>query len=128
MGIINPLWVMMRGVANHGLLASVEMEEVRSVFFGGGGRLFFFGGGVRGYANALKQVVSKVYELWSGNYKSIMGDDERSGKPWLISFCGDGGGRFWFFLLGGGGVGGMPTPLNRSGQKFTNYGVEIINL
>ncbi len=57
--------------------------------------------------HALKQVGSKVYELWSGNYKSIMGDDERSGKPWLISFCGDGGGKVYF--LGGEG-GSYPCP------------------
>ncbi|CAH1790318.1 unnamed protein product [Owenia fusiformis] len=40
---------------------------------------------------ALKQVRAQVFELWSGNYKSHMEDEEKSSRPWLISFCGDGG-------------------------------------
>ena len=39
------------------------------------------------------QVGAKVIELWTGNYKSIMSDEERMELPWVISFCGDGGGK-----------------------------------
>ena len=40
---------------------------------------------------ALKQVRSQVHELWSGNFQSKVTED--SDKPWLISYCGDGGGE-----------------------------------
>ncbi|KAJ8320691.1 hypothetical protein KUTeg_002278 [Tegillarca granosa] len=37
---------------------------------------------------ALKQVTAKVIDLWSGNFGNNIKD---SSKPWLITFCGDGG-------------------------------------
>ena len=40
-----------------------------------------------------------MIELWTGNYKSIMSDEEHAKHPWVISFCGDGGGKFTFAVL-----------------------------
>jgi len=40
----------------------------------------------------LKHVRAKVNELWSGNFDSIIKEVEKARHPWLISFCGDGGG------------------------------------
>ena len=40
---------------------------------------------------ALKQVRARVHELWDGNFKMKMSDEPQI--PWLISFCGDGGGK-----------------------------------
>ena len=38
---------------------------------------------------ALSHVRAEVIELWSGNYRSRIDDDENSTKlPWLIAFCG----------------------------------------
>ena len=42
---------------------------------------------------ALKHVKVKVIELWSGNFAKLVGDSENT-LPWLISFCGEGGGKF----------------------------------
>lgn len=40
--------------------------------------------------HALKMVKSHVFELWSGNFDSTI-KEENKGRPWLITFCGDGG-------------------------------------
>lgn len=42
--------------------------------------------------HALNNVQSHVFELWSGNFKNLM-ETENNGLPWLISFCGENGGR-----------------------------------
>ena len=43
--------------------------------------------------HALQQVNSQVYELWEQNYETTLVNNENTnGKPWLITFCGDGGG------------------------------------
>ncbi|XP_041374273.1 dnaJ homolog subfamily C member 10-like [Gigantopelta aegis] len=39
---------------------------------------------------AMKHVTAQYKELWSGNFKSEVEQDE-SGLPWLITVCGDGG-------------------------------------
>ncbi len=42
---------------------------------------------------ALKEVNAHVSEIWSGNFETVMQDEEKVDKPWVISFCGDGGGK-----------------------------------
>ena len=32
-----------------------------------------------------------MLELYDGNFESYFKDEEKSTKPWLITFCGDGG-------------------------------------
>ncbi|XP_067687759.1 dnaJ homolog subfamily C member 10-like [Haliotis asinina] len=39
---------------------------------------------------AMQQLRVKVVELWEGNFKAEVEDDE-SGLPWVITFCGEGG-------------------------------------
>ena len=39
---------------------------------------------------ALKHARVSVTELWSGNLDGVVGESE---LPWLISYCGEGGGR-----------------------------------
>ena len=46
---------------------------------------------------ALRRVNAEVVELWSGNWKSVMEDPEKTKRPWVISFCGDGGGRSGYY-------------------------------
>jgi hypothetical protein len=43
--------------------------------------------------HALNNVQSQVFELWSGNFKSHMEEENNGLLPWLISFCGENGGR-----------------------------------
>ena len=52
--------------------------------------------------HALKAVGARVIELWTGNFASEMADSEKAHHPWLITFCGEGGGKIclnWILCL-----------------------------
>jgi hypothetical protein len=42
---------------------------------------------------ALQQVGAVVHELWTGNWRDTI-EEDNTDHPWLISFCGDGGGLY----------------------------------
>ena len=48
---------------------------------------------------ALRQVKTGFIELWAGNFKDYMSDD--NDKPWLVTFCGDGGGELSTLIIRG---------------------------
>ena len=41
---------------------------------------------------ALQHTKVRVFELWSGNFEGTVNQNE-NGLPWLISYCGEGGGK-----------------------------------
>ena len=43
--------------------------------------------------HALRHVGARVVELWTSNFRAHMEAEDRVDKPWLITFCGDGGGK-----------------------------------
>lgn len=46
---------------------------------------------------AMQQLRVRVVELWDGNYRTEVEEDE-SGLPWVITFCGDGGGGLLYIV------------------------------
>ena len=42
---------------------------------------------------ALKYANTNVIHLWYQNFDDVMKRAQRQSKPWLVSFCGDGGGE-----------------------------------
>lgn len=42
---------------------------------------------------ALRYVGARVVDLYSGNFQAELDREDHREKPWLITYCGDGGGE-----------------------------------